>query len=119
MKRRAEFVLGIIAGVLGILGGLFEGVIGEVMNLTTTVLPIMGLENYILEKSGTVLVILSILGIVGAILANSSNILAGIFMLIAAGIGFLISMFIYMIPAIIFAVAGLMCLLRTPKYTNE
>lgn len=118
MKRRAEFVLGIIAGILGVLAGLFDGVIGGFMNLMP-MNSMMGIENYFLEKTGTILVVLSILGIVGAIIASSNNVLAGVFMLIAGFGGFLIAMFLYMLPAILFTVAGLMCLLRTPKYRNK
>lgn len=118
MRRRAEFVLGIIAGIIGILSGIFEGLIGGMLGVMS-VTPMMGIANYFLEKSGTILVILSVLGIVGAILANSNNVLAGIFMLIAAVGGFLIAMFVYMLPAVLFVIAGLMCLLRTPKYKNE
>ncbi|MGL4762856.1 MAG: DUF4064 domain-containing protein [Sarcina sp.] len=114
MRRRAEFILGIIAGIIGIIVGLFDGIIGGFMNLMP-MNNIMGLENYFLEKTGTILVILSILGIVGAILANSNSTLAGVFMLISGLGGFLISMFLYMLPAILFTVAGLMCILRMPK----
>lgn len=115
MRRRVEFILGIIAGIIGILSGIFDGVIGDFMQVVS-VTPIMIISNYFLEKTGTILVILSILGIVGAILANSNSILAGIFMLVAAFGGFLISMFVYILPATLFTIAGLMCFLRTPKY---
>ena len=115
MGRRAEFILGIIAGIIGILSGLFDGVIGGFME-AISVAPVMIISNYFLEKTGTILVILSILGIVGAILANSNSVLAGIFMLVAAFGGFLISMFVYILPAALFTIAGLMCFLRTPKY---
>lgn len=115
MKRKTEFVLGIIGGIIGILSGIFDGVIGRVMQVVS-VTPIMTISNYLLEKSGTILVILSVLGIVGAIIVNSNNILAGIFMLIAGVGGFLIAMFVYMLPAILFTIAGLMCFLRKPQY---
>ena len=105
-NRKNEFILGIIAGVIGIfisIGGLLLGFIGSSLGL----------------GSGSIIVaaitaIVSIVGLIGAILVRKESkekistwtmIGVGIIGLIAAG-------FLYIVPALLFIIAGIMVLTR-------
>lgn len=113
MKRTAEFVLGLIGGIIGIISSviaLFVGGIGSAFGA---------------EGAGTVTglgwaaTLLSILAIVGAAIVKGKPKLAGI-MLIIAGIGGFISIsMFYIIPGILILIAGIMALVRKPSSMDK
>jgi Protein of unknown function (DUF4064) len=109
MKRTTEFVLGLIGGVFGILfsfAALFMGVIDSALNASGT---------SSLSALGWSAVAMSTLGIVGSIVVKSKPKLGAAFMLIAAIGGTVsISMF-YILPGILFLIAGIMGLVRKDK----
>lgn len=109
MKRTAEFVLGLLGGIFGILGStfaLFVGGIGEAFNA---------------EGAGTVsglgwaAVLFSILGIVAAVMVGNRPKASGI-MFLVAGIGGIISISAaYILPGILLIIAGILSLVRKER----
>lgn len=108
-KRTAEFVLGLIGGIFGILGALF----------------VLGLGGLVAafgaERGSTVFLmfffasIFSVLGIVGAALVKTKTKLGGWLMIISA-IGGLISIsFAYTLSFVLLIIAGLMALIKKEK----
>jgi len=106
MKRTTEFVLGLIGGIFGIISGFIAMMIGGIggavgANGASTV-----------GHLGMAAILLSVLGIVGAVMMNSKAKIGAWFMVIASVGGFIsVSMF-YILPGILLIIAGLMGLLR-------
>lgn len=106
MKRTAEFVLGLIGGILGILAslsGVLFGAVATAMNVDA---------GGVVSGASWGALILSILGIVGASMIKKKTLVASIFLLVAAIGGFICLSVIYVIPAILLLIAGIMGLVR-------
>jgi hypothetical protein len=113
MKRTAEFVLGLLGGIFGVIGAtfaLFVGGIGAAFNA---------------EGAGTVsglgwaAVVFSILGIVASVMVRSRPKASGIMFLIA-GIGGIISISAaYILPGVLLIIAGILSLARKEKALNK
>ncbi|MBL0386477.1 DUF4064 domain-containing protein [Tumebacillus sp. ITR2] len=109
MKRTAEFVMGLIGGIVGILCGFSGVLLGSVA------------ASLQVDGSGTVstaswiAIAVSVLGIVGAGIVKKSTKLGSLFMLIAAVVGFICISFFYTVPAILFLIAGIMGFARKGK----
>ena len=108
-KRTAEFVLGLIGGIVGfggaILALLFGG-IGSAFNADGASM---------ISNLGWSAIIFSIIGIVGAAMVNSKTKLAG-WMMIVSAIGGVISISLfYLLPFVLLVLAGLMALLKKDK----
>lgn len=103
------FVMGLIAGIFGIIASLiamFVGGLGSALSVSGSS-SVTGL--------GIAALLLSILGIVGAALSKSKPKLAGWFMLVSGVGGFIsISMF-YILSGVLFVVAGFMGVLSKKK----
>ncbi|MFJ8531494.1 DUF4064 domain-containing protein [Bacillus sp. NPDC094106] len=109
MKRTTEFVLGLIGGIFGILCAfiaLFIGGIASAMEAD-------GANSVI--GLGWLAVLLSILGIVGSVVVRSNAKAGGIMMTIAAIGGFICVSFVYILPAVLLLIGGLMGIFRKDK----
>ncbi|MED3394434.1 DUF4064 domain-containing protein [Bacillus wiedmannii] len=109
MKRTTEFVLGLIGGIFGILCAFIALFIGGV----ASAMEAEGASNVI--GLGWVAVALSILGIVGSVMVKSKAKVGGAMMTIAAIGGFICISFIYILPAVLLLIGGLMGIFRKEK----
>ncbi|EEK52968.1 DUF4064 domain-containing protein [Bacillus cereus group sp. MYBK163-2] len=109
MKRTAEFVLGLIGGIFGILCAfiaLFIGGLGSALEAD-------GANTVISLGWGAVG--LSILGIVGSVMVRSKAKAGGIMMTVAAIGGFICISLIYLLPGVLLLIGGLMGIFRKDK----
>lgn len=111
MKRTTEFVLGLIGGIFGILCACIALFIGGV----ASAMEAEGASNVI--GLGWAAVALSILGIVGSVMVKSKAKVGGAMMTIAAIGGFICISFIYILPAVLLLIGGLMGIFRKEKVT--
>ncbi|MBE7097870.1 MULTISPECIES: DUF4064 domain-containing protein [Bacillus] len=109
MKRTTEFVLGLIGGIFGILCAFIALFIGGV----ASAMEAEGASNVI--GLGWAAVALSILGIVGSVMVKSKAKVGGVMMTIAAIGGFICISFIYILPAVLLLIGGLMGIFRKEK----
>ncbi|MBC1522338.1 DUF4064 domain-containing protein [Listeria aquatica] len=123
--RKAEFVLtliagitGIIAGLFGILGGGLIGVISQSSEFTTNAAYDTSDMDILAATSGMV-VILAILALIVGILLfifsffiKKNAKLWGILTLILGVIGFFLVGFLWVVPGVLAVIAGIMCLAR-------
>ncbi|EOO23936.1 hypothetical protein ICM_05425 [Bacillus cereus BAG1X2-3] len=111
MKRTAEFVLGLIGGIFGIICAFVALLIGG-----------MG-AAFEADGANTVIglgwgaVALSILGIVGSVMVRSKEKVGGIMMTVAAIGGFICISIIYLLPGVLLLIGGLMGIFRKDKAT--
>ncbi|WP_114555727.1 DUF4064 domain-containing protein [Bacillus sp. K6W] len=111
MKRTAEFVLGLIGGIFGIICAFVALLIGG-----------MG-AAFEADGANTVIglgwgaVALSILGIVGSVMVRSKAKVGGIMMTVAAIGGFICISIIYLLPGVLLLIGGLMSIFRKDKAT--
>ncbi|WP_109689916.1 DUF4064 domain-containing protein [Tumebacillus permanentifrigoris] len=109
MKRTAEFVIGLIGGIVGILCGFSGVLLGGVA------------EAMQVDGSGTVsaaswvAILFSVLGIVGASIVRKKTGLGSLFMIISAVVGFICISFFYTVPALLLLIAGIMGFARKDK----
>ncbi|KMP25967.1 DUF4064 domain-containing protein (plasmid) [Bacillus sp. RA(2023)] len=111
MKRTAEFVLGLIGGIFGILCAfiaLFIGGLGSALEAD-------GANTVIGLGWGAVA--LSVLGIVGSVMVRSKAKVGGIMMTVAAIGGFICISLIYLLPGVLLLIGGLMGIFRKDKVT--
>ncbi|HDR7526769.1 MULTISPECIES: DUF4064 domain-containing protein [Bacillus cereus group] len=109
MKRTAEFVLGLIGGIFGILCAfiaLFIGGLGSALEAD-------GANTVIGLGWGAVA--LSVLGIVGSVMVRSKAKAGGIMMTVAAIGGFICISLIYLLPGVLLLIGGLMGIFRKDK----
>lgn len=109
MKRTAEFVLGLIGGIFGILCAfiaLFIGGLGSALEAD-------GANTVIGLGWGAVG--LSVLGIVGSVMVRSKAKAGGIMMTVAAIGGFICISLIYLLPGVLLLIGGLMGIFRKDK----
>lgn len=113
MKRTAEFVLGLIGGIFGIICAFVALLIGG-----------MG-AAFEADGANTVIglgwgaVALSILGIVGSVMVRSKAKVGGIMMTVAAIGGFICISIIYLLPGVLLLIGGLMGIFRKDKATDR
>jgi hypothetical protein len=111
MKRTAEFVLGLIGGIFGVIFAFIVLMIGG-----------MG-AAFGAEGANTIIglgwgaVGLSILGIVGSVMVRSKAKVGGIMMTIAAIGGFICISIFYLLPGVLLLIGGLMGIFRKNKAT--
>ncbi|HDR6309459.1 TPA: DUF4064 domain-containing protein [Bacillus cereus] len=109
MKRTTEFVLGLIGGIFGILCAFIALFIGGVASAMEA------------EGAGSVIglgwaaVALSVVGIVGSVMVKSKAKVGGAMMTISAIGGFICISFIYILPAVLLLIGGLMGIFRKEK----
>ncbi|CAM4365209.1 DUF4064 domain-containing protein [Bacillus albus] len=111
MKRTAEFVLGLIGGIFGILCAfiaLFIGGLGSALEAD-------GANTVIGLGWGAVA--LSVLGIIGSVMVRSKAKVGGIMMTVAAIGGFICISLIYLLPGVLLLIGGLMGIFRKDKAT--
>lgn len=106
LKRTAEFVMGLIGGILGILAGFMGVFVGSI----ATALEVD--QGGFVSGASWIAILLSVLGIVGAGLVKSKTKAASILMLIAAVGGFFCIGLLYLLPGILLLIAGIMGLAR-------
>ncbi|EEL19585.1 MULTISPECIES: DUF4064 domain-containing protein [Bacillus] len=111
MKRTAEFVLGLIGGIFGIICAFVALLIGG-----------MG-AAFEADGANTIIglgwgaVALSVLGIVGSVMVRSKAKVGGIMMTVAAIGGFICISLIYLLPGVLLLIGGLMGIFRKDKAT--
>lgn len=106
MKRTTEFVLGLIGGIFGIISSLMAMFIGGAATAFGSS------HGSTITGSALIALIVSILGIVGSVLSSKQTMLAGIFLIAAAIIGFICIFMFYILPGILLLIGGIMCFAR-------
>lgn len=105
-SRTMELFLGIIGGFFGLLGGiaaLMIGSFGEAFNFA-------GYSDIMLL--GTLAIVVSITGIIGAVLVKNKPKLGGILMILSGIIGFISIFVFYIIGGFFLVLAGILALVR-------
>jgi len=105
MKRKVEFVLGLVGGILGIISGISAMTIGGI----GTTFNVVGSD---VGSLGISAMILSTIGIIGAVIVNSKTKTGGWFMVIAAVGGVISVSIFYILPGVLLITGGLMALLK-------
>lgn len=95
MKKTTEFVLGLIGGIFGIIGSLMAIFIGGAATAFGSS------HGSTITGSALIVLIVSILGIIGSVIASKQTMLAGIFLIAAAVIGFICIFMFYILPGIL------------------
>ncbi|MDF2537371.1 MAG: hypothetical protein K0S76_392 [Herbinix sp.] len=112
MKRTAEFVLGLIGGILGVSSSIAVIFFGEILD-------VIGVNDNGLGGLGIAALIFSVIGIVGSVLVHKKGKIAGLLMIIAAVSG-LISIYAgYIIPFILLLTAGIISLNKPDQCTKK
>ncbi|MDR6226694.1 DUF4064 domain-containing protein [Desmospora profundinema] len=120
MKRTAEFVLGLIGGILGagagllvLAGGLFGQAYVDLMDEAETMAEI---DATWITVVGGLLLLLSIASIVFSVpsMIRKNHVLSGIIQLVAGVGGFLLASFLWLIPGILMILSGALSF-RKPK----
>lgn len=105
-KRTVELVLGLIGGILGIIAGIYAMNIGGLASVFQ-VDKAVTVNNF-----GIGAILLSIVGIIGAVVVRSKGKLGGIFMIIAALGGLLCITYFYIPSGILLVIPGLMGIIK-------
>ena len=105
-SRTTELVLGIIGGIFGLLGGIAAVIIGTFFDAFGAT----GSSDIII--TGSIAIIVSIIGIIGAILARNKPKLGGILMIVSGIIGFICIFVFYILGGIFLVIGGILALVR-------
>lgn len=105
-SRTLELVLGIIGGFFGIVGGIAAVMIGSF----GAAFEAAGYSDIVIL--GTVAIIVSITGIVGAVLVKNKPKLGGTLMILSGIIGFISIFVFYILGGIFLVIGGLLALIR-------
>lgn len=103
-KPRAEFLLGLVGGLVGILMGALAIFLGGAEAVVENI------ENSTIVAKGWGAVFLSLIGIAASFISKNKPKLGGAFMLGAAIGGFLCIYMFYVMPGVLLGVAGLIAL---------
>ena len=106
MNRTTEFILGLIGGIFGILSGITALLVGGAFGA------LGASDSGTIVGGGVAAIIVSIMGIVGGIIAKNKAKLGGILMIIASVIGFISIFVFYILPGVLLLIGGIMCLAR-------
>lgn len=112
MSRKTEFVLGLIGGITGILTAIIVMSVGGAASLFEA----EGAGS--VTTTGFIALLFSILGLVGACIVKKHHLLGGTFMLSAALGGTISISLFYIVPLVLFAIAGLMAVIRGGRFTS-
>lgn len=105
-SRTMELVFGILGGFFGLIGGIAAIVIGsfgEAFNFA-------GYSDIMIL--GTVAIVVSITGVVGAVLVKKNPKLGGSIMVLSGIMGFICIFVFYILGGIFMVIGGLMALIR-------
>lgn len=105
-SRTLELVLGIMGGFFGLLGGiaaLMIGSFGEAFNFA-------GYSDIMIL--GTVAIIVSITGVIGAVLVKNNRKLGGLLMILSGIIGFICIFVFYILGGFFLVLGGVLALIR-------
>ncbi|KNF07838.1 protein of unknown function DUF4064 [Gottschalkia purinilytica] len=102
--KKTVFTLGLIGGIIAIMISLGMFIWGGIQP-----------SNYEFGRqimtSGAISIIFSVMGLVSSILAEKNNKLFGILLILSAIGGLFTTLFFYVIPAILFIIAGILALI--------
>ena len=105
-SRTMELVFGIIGGFFGLVGGIaavMVGSFGQAFNF----------DGYsVIVISGVVAIIVSITGIIGAILVRNNRKLGGLLMILSGIIGFICIFMFYILGGFFLVLGGVLALVR-------
>lgn len=105
-KRTVEFVLGLIGGIFGIIAGIMAMTVGGLASAFSA----DGAST--VSNLGIGAILLSVLGIVGAVIVRTKGKLGGLFMTIAAIGGIICVSYFYILSGILLIIPGIMGLVK-------
>jgi hypothetical protein len=109
VKRTAEFVLGLIGGLLGLSASLSVIFFNEILDILSALSPI---DSHF-GKLGIAAFVFSLLGIAGAAMVYKNGKLGGLIMVISA-VGGLVSIFAgYLVPAVLLIIGGIISIRKS------
>ncbi|EPN8825234.1 DUF4064 domain-containing protein [Listeria monocytogenes] len=112
INRKTEFVLGLIGGITGILTAIIVMTIGG----AASIFEAEGADA--VATTGFIALLFSILGLVGACITKKHHLLGGTFMISAVLGGTISVSLFYIVPLILFAIAGLMAVIRGGRFKS-
>lgn len=112
IKRTAEFVLGLIGGIIGLFSALFAIIFGGIADAFST--SSTGIGNL-----GIAAFLFSIIGIVGAVKVHKKGKLGGLLMILA-GISGIIAVFVaYIIPGALLLIGGIISIRKPDQNADK
>jgi len=128
MGRTTELILGLIGGIINTLFGLIIFILTLVGGTFLAALPFIGFGGGLITLLGLILLIVCVLGLVGACIVRRNHTAAGVLMIISGGLllfvaipTFLAVIGIFMlIGCVLLIIAGIMACVKKPDpYTSQ
>lgn len=112
-KKKVELVLGLIGGILGIISGIYAMNIGGLAS-------VFHIDRAVtINNFGIGAIVLSIIGIIGALVIKNKEKLGGILMVIAALGGIVCITYFYIPSGILLIIPGLMSIFSKDKSKSK
>ncbi|MBC6309480.1 DUF4064 domain-containing protein [Listeria sp. FSL L7-1582] len=120
MNRTAEFVLGLIGGITGVIASGTAMLLGVFMTAASAVTledfgSFFGLGAI---AAGVLVFLMSVFAIVATCLIKTNVKFWGIMLIIIGGVGFILIQFIWVVPGVLLLISGIMCVARKPQYED-
>ncbi|KGL38525.1 hypothetical protein BMT55_11915 [Listeria newyorkensis] len=121
MTRTAEFVLGLIGGITGVIASIVTIVFGFFMVGIAAIMPEdvwSGLFSFGMMGMGVLVFFMSGFAIVAACMIKSNPKAWGIGLIIVGGAGFILIQLLWIVPGALLLISGIMCVSRKPSYED-
>ncbi|MBC1292093.1 DUF4064 domain-containing protein [Listeria booriae] len=115
MNRTAEFILGLIGGITGVIASCTALISGLVLTGIGAFDADPMFANYYglgLLFASIVVFFIAVFGIVAACLLKRNPKVWGILLIIAGGIGFVLIQLLWIVPGVLLIISGIMCVSR-------
>ncbi|AQY51264.1 hypothetical protein PWEIH_11590 [Listeria weihenstephanensis FSL R9-0317] len=120
MNRTAEFVLGLIGGITGIIAAGTTMLAGLFMTAASvaTMEDFGSLFGFGAIAFGVLIFLMSGFAIVASCLIKANAKLWGIILIIIGGVGFVLIQLLWIVPGVLLLISGIMCVSRKPPYED-
>ncbi|MBC1934841.1 DUF4064 domain-containing protein [Listeria grandensis] len=120
MSRTAEFVLGLIGGITGIIASATTILVGLAITAASAVTleNIDGFFGIGALAVGVLVFLMSVFAIVAACLIKANPKVWGIILIIIGGVGFVLIQLLWIVPGALLLISGIMCVFRKPSYED-
>ncbi|MBC1603903.1 DUF4064 domain-containing protein [Paenilisteria rocourtiae] len=121
MNRTAEFVLGLVGGITGVIASITATIFGFFIIGVAAIVPedtFQGLFSVGMMAAGVLVFFMSVFAIVAACLIKANPKLWGIMLIIVGGVGFILIQLLWIVPGVLLLISGIMCVSRKPPYED-
>ncbi|MCD6105282.1 MAG: DUF4064 domain-containing protein [Thermosipho sp. (in: Bacteria)] len=105
MKHKAEFTLGLLGGVLGILSGI--------LIMKTDLFKVVAGDKEGALLTGMFVILCSVFAVIASLFIEHKPREAGMMFLVSGALGLLISSFLYAVQFVLLLIAGILALTKT------